>query len=502
VRKGIAPLAIVAVIGVVLILFITGSQLKNIGAMFIPAEMVNIGGENCQFVRPEFGRICCESSATTYTSEQFDKWIENKGTIWPDYFVKYAVKCGDDENTDSCKVYVKMDGIQVGAVRTVPFAFLDYCIGNSCEPNIRIVQGGQPGYEYKVVENLRPGQVLWIHGRIVYLHPEDALGKIHVFTKYHAFGLNVYEHGGRSRYFTRSCDISTLNWEDRKRIVRKAPSDIESLGYEKGSRIDYGECVNYVIDYEPVALDSSKRLIDYFGQKVYCVGVSNIDSPASLYSLEKIKTDDGSCFARKGNFIKSVDCCPGQIFGNYECKNFKWVKLEKERECAFDSDCPPSYGDWVSDPENVNRIMRQKCRLGKCVVEYKIVECQPPRTNCPEGFICEPRVGYKCVKQIGSEIVCGDKVCSKPYEDYVNCPEDCEPKPKVNWLAIILGSFVLSLIIMIALAIVTAFIPFLRPFTQYIRTPQGFVAGLLLLTILFSIIGVMGSFQGMLAMLR
>jgi len=173
----------------------------------------------------------------------------------------------------------------------------------------------------------------------------------------------IYDQGGSAIFsgaITSDTNTQTVTTGENKCITNAC----EPGGY-----------VNWVERWELISIFGG--LSEYNGKQYYCV----IGSPSKLWSLsESLKTSDGTTYKYLENAEIPVDCCPGQIQGNFICdKNtFKFVELTPEKlECKSDADCPGQGTDYLTDPKNPSNVVKYGCNsLGKCVEEdRKTVEC-------------------------------------------------------------------------------------------------------------------------------
>ena len=138
----------------------------------------------------------------------------------------------------------------------------------------------------------------------------------------------------------------------------------------------------------------------------------------------------------------------------YNCQEGKCVAdIVTEKDCFTDLQCPGG-GQFFTDYSTPFTVTRYACVNFKCELEEtKTVACTPPNIGCPAGEFCNPLKGYICEEQVGPAPVCGDGVCTSPYETSVNCPADCaEEEKELNWTNVLLAILILVIVIgMVAL---------------------------------------------------
>jgi len=275
----------------------------------------------------------------------------------------------------------------------------------------------------------------------VYVHESKLIGKsegVVVRSKFIPYGLVVYDSGDKQIYNIKSCNLGDLSWVYEKDICKN--------GCEKNKesdRLGFDQWVTYLSGW--VYAPEDVKVVDYQGRKVYC----HIDG---LYELFEFETEEGKCYKYPKSYITHVDCCPGLETSNSICgDDFSWHPIVVgecdddndcssgyrcvDNECIREKECDSDFGCYGSGKELCQdlKLTKYGCVSGECIkVKDKDVDCCPPYDGCDSGYVCDPNEGYKCVKQEGPDIVCGDGICTKPYEDMNICPEDCDDAPCVK----------------------------------------------------------------------
>lgn len=367
-----------------------------------------------------------------------------------------TVNCGDNENTPNCEggLAIKCSGdrlrFQLGSdIGTTRWSYLDV-ITNQYTQLLSFFARGDNIFLQCGYFNILFGDI-W----------EQTTGE--AITIYTPYGLNIYEDGGKFLYNVRSCDIADINLNNRQNICLKVgPTGYCQTPNTYGTTLPFNTWVNYVSKW--VAGISELSLNNYNGQQVYCQGDGNI------YSLGTIELTSG-CYNFPLEVIANVDCCPNQMTSNAYCgSDFTWHPIIIS-ECSAEITCPQGYTctnqrcvtinqQCISDLNcygnglrtcdytnpDYNTLVQYKCINGICqLTDEKTISCCPPNYGCDTGYFCDASSGYICKQQVGPELVCGDKVCTPQYEDYLSCPTDCIPpvlsaSDTATLLSIMIGS--------------------------------------------------------------
>lgn len=425
---------LIGIVVVVLIIAAIAVSVIIVPELAITEEKV----DGCTFLRPEFGRIECEPISAKPVENVVDMDL-GKGS--------FTLKCGDDENTPGpCKYYIR-------------------CVSGACWTKVSsststkhygpFGDSGELSKDYRTeVMSVNLGQTITFEDIQPLLN-----SKIKVWEASIRYGLNVYDSGGKWRYNIESCDLGDLSWVEKSRVcIRTDGKACKEI--KKTDRLPFDTWVNYLSDWTPVPLDISRKIVIWQGSQAYC-------QVNQIYNLGEFETEAG-CYKYPNSIIASVDCCPGMETANSRCSdNFKWEPIETWEcqtnadcdegykcqnnkciliiECVSSLECPGIGQDICTQVGNEYIVTKYGCINNKCIVGADVkVDCCPPFSGCDEGYVCDPSKGYKCIKQTGPDIVCGDGVCSKPFENVVNCPEDCEVEPfEIPW------NYVLPIIIIV-----------------------------------------------------
>ena len=378
-----------------------------------------------QLAVPLMGRIECEPISS---QTQLSHPIPINGL---------TVTCGDNENTPNCDggLAVKCSGnrlrMQVGDdIGTTKWLYTDL-ISDLYTQILSFFGRGEKIF-------LQCGYYSLLFGDVFGQTTGDAK------TIYTPYGLNIYEDGGKFLYNTQSCDITDLSLANRMNICKTVgPTGYCQQPNYYGTTLPFNTWVNYVSKW--VAGISELSLQTYNGQKVYCQGDGNI------YSLGTIELTSG-CYDFPLEVIAQVDCCPNQMTSNAYCgSDFTWHPITIS-ECSAEITCPQGYScinnkcitqnqPCISDLDcygnglstcdytnpNYDTLVKFKCINNFCqLVNEQSVDCCPPNYGCKSGYFCDP-ITNTCKVQVGPDLICGDKVCTPPYEDYLSCPSDCIP---------------------------------------------------------------------------
>lgn len=414
-RKG---MSIQTMLGVGVIVFVAALVALNITGFTWPEFGALMTDDGCTLVKPQFGRIECEpvSSVQTKNAEAFLTYGEDYGNR-----PFYRVECGDNENSPSCDYYVRCD-----CNPSDPSCYFYYQASDNS--NCRIgtdnwcKQGVTGGQESRFLSNKQLGTTIQIgscKGTIGTLYAGE------VGTYFVPYGLKVYEYGGAFRYNTQSCSLSDWGFNDRTNVMVNCGGVPGCSKEYQGDYIEFDDWVNYLASWDYVVEGLDSRYIEnYNGQQAYCIA-------GKIYSLKEMDTV-GGCYAVQSSVIANEECCPGMQAGNQYCgDDFEWhTQSSGEKECYTDLQCYVSTStgtEYIPDYSTQDLdIVKWECVSNKCVItDRKYVQCVPPNVGCPAGQVCNPNKGYICENQIGPGIACGDGVCSSPYEDIINCPQDC-----------------------------------------------------------------------------
>ena len=453
-RKGIAP--IFAILLVLAIVFTIGTGYQPVADFFGGDDTI----DGCLTAEPTYGRMECEPIAGTLKSETSISANDMRG--WNTLNI---ITCGDTENSPSCgEFYVTCNSnkfiFQASEVPSCQIGGADWCevdVNNGAPTTItssmtlgeKIKMGGcfnRPAYSGALCIGCS-----WESGK--------------AYESFIPYGLNKYDSNGlKTQLSATSCDID----KEDDVITHCGGDDDCQKAFSGTTRLDWNAWVNYVDGYDEL-LDIDERLVTYLGSPAYCTSVSG---GAELYSFTEVTTQGGTCYILPDNKIKSVDCCPGSETANAICEDdFQWHAkiitpdpLEpcpdgytrvgddcvRDAECLVSFDCT-GYGQYVRDySEPIPTVVKYGCVSGECVLQdKKAVECTPPNYGCASGYVCDPAT-FKCELQEGLEIICGDGICMKPYEDSFYCPQDCGEESERTlgmYFSIIARAVILALII-------------------------------------------------------
>ena len=453
-RKGIAP--IFAILIVLAIVFTIGTGYQPVADFLGGDDTI----DGCLAAEPTYGRFECvemppTTSETSISANDMREWSTLN-----------MITCGDTENSKEC-------GVLSVRCNSNKFVFqasdLSECyIGSSnwCERDVI------PGTETAIKTSANLGDKIKMGGCFNrpaysgYLCLGCSWESGTVYEAFRPYVLYQYESNGNVvRTNTKNCEIS----DDLSKVVTHCGGDEGCESAFKGTtRVEFGNFINYVDGYDEL-LDIDERLVTYLGSPAYCTSVSG---GAELYSFTEVTTQGGTCYILPDNKIKSVDCCPGSETANAICEDdFQWHAkiitpdpLEpcpdgytrvgddcvRDAECLVSFDCT-GYGQYVRDySEPIPTVVKYGCVSGECVLQdKKAVECTPPNYGCASGYVCDPAT-FKCELQEGLEIICGDGICMKPYEDSFYCPQDCGEESERTlgmYFSIIARAVILALII-------------------------------------------------------
>jgi len=436
-------------IAVLLILVFAG-----IGAMYATGQFKfeiaqTVDGCEAKTLIPILGRIECEPLSHTPINNEYSSWSQRSGFGWNAW--TFFDKCGDDENSRDCSYLFKNPGTNGGLTAIVSYRF---CTIGWDESTCGTWSGANINYngnEVILALNKPLGTIIqvWVDAPIFGGSSSPTL-----ISRYIPYTLNIYDAGGKFRYSTKWCRLDDLNWDTRQNICTTGQGQsggqfTSCKDLEETTRLEFDDWVNYVAHWAegPAELN----LLTYTdGNKYYCQ--PGLGNGATLFSLGEIKLESGCYKYPSSPTSIKIDCCPGMKTANAICKDFKWEPILigdcdltrpcstgyecQQNKCVIKAECLSTLdcygdGDWGVDYSTAaNDVVRYACEGGKCVLkERKEVECTPPDVGCRSGYVCSPKDGFKCIKQSGPELKCGDGICSKPYEDEINCAADCKTQP-------------------------------------------------------------------------
>jgi hypothetical protein len=497
--RGIATLWIIGLLLVGGILIFSGQALRGIASILPTASVVSFEGENCVLIKPQFGRIACEPLVHTGVTETHE--LPDKDAFDTDVptgptgaWKKITLKCGDAEYTPECSYSMSWTG------ETSSPAGWFYYKTSTTGGWVKVAE--QPSMNAEIsLATIPIGQEITIAGIRGF-----STNRIYAYESFVPYGLNVYDSGGKYRYNAKSCDLNGV--ADKDKVV-KSCEGLSGCDRVRDVAIDtqltFDDWVNYLADYDMVPIDESRRVVNYNGKTVFCQVTTG---GANLYELNRLETNEGVCYVAPANNpiagpVDGIECCPGSACSaNGVCNDdFKCVAniLPPEEPddpaslCTSDQDCIVKYGtDYICNTATGDCVFRVDCRSAlecgqgtgtwetdystpdtdvvkwscvnyRCVItERKSVQCTPPNIGCADGYVCNPTT-FTCELQTGPAIKCGDGVCSKPYEDYFNCPEDCDPEPTersawdrfMSFLGIFAAGLIISGFILAILLFVT-----------------------------------------------
>jgi len=430
-------------------------------------ELLGQTVDGCDFIMPFFGRIECEP-VSHVQQETYDVMYKREGVGWAGWTA--FGKCGDNENSPKCDFKFTVNSKFTGVAK---YRFCTSATESACASwyDLTGIQDFYSGQEYNVINDAVSGVIVqvWLECG---LFGADCPTGGRIATKYIPYGLNVYDSGMKVRYNTLSCDLGDLSWEDRYNVCTASDFGVTSEGRQvcdrirESDRLVFDEWVNYLTSWVYVPMDMQNKIVTYSGQQAYC-------QINQVYSIGSFDTD-GGCYKYPANLLGYVDCCPGMTTAGSLCgDDFQWHPIEIG-ECSSNTDCTSSYGsDYYCDMathtclRNVDCFSDLTCPYagqsfcakgtdglyyvdtfgcvdGSCDKKtHERVDCCPPYEGCADGKICNPNNGYICEAQEGPDLVCGDDVCTAPYEDVTNCPDDCDIPP---WLQEIFPMVVLGLL--------------------------------------------------------
>jgi len=415
--------------------------------------------DGCQFVMPLFGRIECEPISHVPIDNQYQMAFRS-GFGWAAW--THFDKCGDDENSLKCSWYFK--AFEGSSPTDLAYRFCTKGWDESTCDNWRWICNPLshpcdviPNTEYQLVVDQPAGTIIQVWSGCGTLG--IGCGGVPALTinRFIPYGLNVYDAGMKVRYNTQSCDLGDLNWEDRYNVCADSDYGTTSEGIrvceqiKESDRLNFDDWVNYLSAWVYAPMDINNKVVTWQGQQAYC-------QINRVYSIGEFRTEN-NCYKYPQTYLSAVDCCPGMQTANSICgDDFQWHPIQigecqttqdcinkygsgyvcqnnecvREIECISDFECPYAGQDFCNAEGGSYFVTRYGCVSGQCgAKDHYQVSCCPPYEGCQEGYICNPNKGYICEKQVGQDIVCGDGICSAPYENEFNCPQDCEP---FDWL--------------------------------------------------------------------
>ena len=530
-RKGIATIWVLGVLLVGAILVFSGQALKGIASILPTASVVDFEGENCILIRPQFGYIACEPLVHTGITEEHE--IPDADAMDSDCpqgacgtWRKLKLKCGDTEYTPKCSYSFKWTGVSGN-----PVTLLYYRLYSGDTPGDWILVSDQPTKDVKIsiYSDLPLGQSI----EIAFKRGDAIQNHGYAYESFVPYGLNVYDSGGKYRYNAKSCDLNGV--ADKDKVIKNCaglPGCERERDVAVDTQLNFDDWVNYLSDYTMVPLDESRKVVEYNGQKVFCQATTG---GANLYELKKLETNEDVCYVVPADNpiatpADGIECCPGSACSANGVCNEDFICVanvlppeEPEESCTSDEDCMVKYGtDYICNTATGDCVFRVDCRSAmdcgqgtatwepdystpdtdvirwacenyRCViVQRRQVQCTPPNIGCADGYVCNPTT-FTCEKQSGPGVKCGDGVCSKPYEDYFNCPEDCDPEPSpeksawdrfMSFLGIFAAGLIISGIILAVLIFITPLKFLLKDYKMLIGVWLGLA---LVLSFLFAI---------------
>lgn len=523
-RKGIVP--VVYAIGLLLIIVAVGKGFMPMGDMLFSITG-DISESGCRFADPAYGTMSCEPISHTPIAT-----VDDFGAIdFKD--AGYDIKCGDNEYTKghcsflsaTCEGDSNRFYYQASDAPSCIIGSADWCIKEVV-----------PSEEAKFAEVIPIGTVHRIGGCFDYdfwswdpLVPQS--GKVKTY--YIPYGLRVEDSNGKDiTISTVSCNLKDVTQYGSTIIDCGLDADCKLSVDAATNALNFDTKVNWVDKYEPVLIDLNHRYVTWNGREGYCE--MGYDGQATIKSFTDVTTMSGTCYSLPDEIIADsgdgIECCPGMTGPNAVCtSDFTWqveviVPIDDPSKIIDDQYCKDTYGSdyslqdgqcvldrgcWVASDctgggeyvrdfsATLPTVIKYGCVSGQCeVLDRKTVGCTLPDYGCTAGEVCDPQT-FTCVSQVGPDIICGDGICTAPYETEYNCAADCI-KPKVSNIGALIGllikAMILSGIVLMLVTVIAMLFPPLRamiliiPGLRLLFQPRMMLMFWAILTLLFLVI--------------
>jgi hypothetical protein len=383
-KKALAPLLVVALIGVLVLVFSGGMDLGSL-AGFQSVYKANYGHIEC---------------------------VQNY-----DYDVVFT-RFLSDENVFDCDDYTNECKIEISDTSTFVSPSGAYRICDAPSGLISLTSsrsncGSKIGYSSPTSFVIPVGKsVVFDTGFLVVGEKNTKIIK-----KAKSFYIRGVENG--QVFVQESC---VLNSYLRGRVTAD--------GLPELSRVGSNSRQNYVVDFVKVATS----VYSHLGKDVIC-------QARQIYAVDEVVFLSGSTKKIQGDMIKSVECCPSEATCT---ENFEWAVAESQlqiRDCDYSSQCPNGGNPVAMD--STHYVTYSCSAEGICVQSSPVVtEC----TNTAEcilkhgaGSVCDlsPSNWGNCIISTTPNY-CGNDVCdSLEGENGVTCPDDCleqEGTADYSWL--------------------------------------------------------------------
>lgn len=362
---------------------------------FLTDPVHAIPAENCEFVQPFFGRTACEvinpsaenvyikgSECPAFTSCPVS-WIKHTGTGWAAYQI--FDRCGNDENAKACtysfQALKKDDGDNTG-LNKVQFRRCASASADSCDPwilktifvqvNEKLQLSGIN--DFKSSGDSKPWINVWVN--VDTLQNADTVNP-YLISDFQAYGLNVYNSGGKSFASTVSCNINTVPSQKsaacRNVLTAAVSGVISSVDPQGNTQIENAACQatlgksalgNDIRATQVVPFDDHFNWVSSFvvaprelqpaivtlrsGQQVFLVSSGG---GAIAYDIDQVTTEGGTCYSTptkvRTDLSGQFACIPGQISANSICvfeNDRTFFKVLKLGDCSTNEECQSRLG--------------------------------------------------------------------------------------------------------------------------------------------------------------
>ncbi|MAG47921.1 hypothetical protein CL617_04910 [archaeon] len=192
---------------------------------------------------------------------------------------------------------------------------------------------------------------------------------------------------GARQEISDNCRISITDSSWQKRITSHiGTTDIDTWGNK--NPLNPGDFYNYITANVVAVIEGSTQ------SGGWCIFENNI---ANIFEIESFTTADGNNYNRVNfdNKITTNECCNGEVYPDGRiCDNGKFISVE-EKECTTRADC--GITEWhyeLGDPNT--QVSRAICTQNKCSFNTMKVDCTSD-TQCGTNQFCS-RNTFTCEK--------------------------------------------------------------------------------------------------------
>ena len=335
--------------------------------------------------RPVFKYVKCEMcnqliTSTAYTAAVGGSW-NTKPTVTDEYTVRVFIPDSDATRRLNYKVCDTADKTKCSLSTTKTLTMTNDAYFDI--PNIRYTESVFLDYEEYALLKLK-----YVDKSITY----KLFFQQYCLREYNVLG------GSAIPINSNDCKVNYVSNDLISTDIQKLLTEVDSKGSDLNQQtsellFDPNEVRWYLAGYVSSAAPSFK--LTYNGVDAWCRQVGN---DALIYKINKVSSVSGTYKVASFDWSDLLDtkvngCCLGNVLGDSVCQaDFKYAKIS-DSSCSVFGDCGvPNYV-----PSGPKSVTKYSCINGKCVQEWKQVECASDYDCRLTNQVCDLST-YTCVK--------------------------------------------------------------------------------------------------------